>query len=419
MVGLGWALRQRGHDVAIVANPYFDDEIAVAGLEFVPLGMRDEYEELSQHPDLWHWRRGIKLIFRHAAKYLRALYAIVNEQIDRGTSVLAAHGLDLASRVAGERYHVPVASINFAPQAFWSEQLSPKIAGTLTGPAVPRWLKRAQFTLGERLVLEPIVGPVLNQLRRDEGLPPVQRIFSSWWHATDAVLGLFPAWFAPPQPDWPPNTKLVGFPLWDGGRKREMPKEVNKFLEDGTPPIVFTPGSAHRAAEDFFQTAAAACVKLGRRGVLLTKYAEQLPRSLPADVRHFGFVPLSHLLPRAAAFVHHGGIGSCAQGLAAGIPQIIRPLAYDQFDNAARLVRLGVAREISVRRFRTANVAKSLGELISSSSQVARCRELAIRCDGSQALSSACAELEKLAETWGKAASNRQLVRSASVEDRL
>jgi rhamnosyltransferase subunit B len=48
------------------------------------------------------------------------------------------------------------------------------------------------------------------------------------------------------------------------------------------------------------------------------------------------------LLPQVAALVHHGGIGTTAAALAAGIPQLIAPFAFDQFDNAARTVRLGV-----------------------------------------------------------------------------
>jgi rhamnosyltransferase subunit B len=50
---------------------------------------------------------------------------------------------------------------------------------------------------------------------------------------------------------------------------------------------------------------------------------------------------MSTLLPRSAALVHHGGIGTAAQALAAGIPQLVVPFAYDQFDNAERLRHLG------------------------------------------------------------------------------
>ena len=95
-------------------------------------------------------------------------------------------------------------------------------------------------------------------------------------------------------------------------------------------------------------------------------------------MRHFGFVPLSKLLPHTAALVHHGGIGSCAQGLAAGVPHIVRPMSFDQFDNSRRLVRLGVAEEISVRKFSRSSDCRGAGADCWHRQRVAaKCRELA------------------------------------------
>jgi UDP:flavonoid glycosyltransferase YjiC (YdhE family) len=192
---------------------------------------------------------------------------------------------------------------------------------------------------------------------------------------------------------------VVGFPLWDSQDDAQLPNDVIEFLAAGEPPIAFSPGSANRVADRFFAAAIEVCHRLGRRGLLLTKYDHQLPAKLPDTVRHFGFVPLSKLLPHTAALVHHGGIGSCAQGLAAGVPQLVRPMSYDQFDNSRRLVRLGVAKEISVRRFRGPSVAAALEQLLQTSSVAATCRELAARCNGPASLAAACNELERLAET--------------------
>ncbi len=177
-----------------------------------------------------------------------------------------------------------------------------------------------------------------------------------------------------------------------------LPDGVREFLATGSPPIAFSPGSANREAHHFFVAAVEACQRLNRRGILLTKYDHQLPAKLPESVRHVGFLPMSQLLQHSAGLVHHGGIGSCAQGLAAGVPQIVRPMSYDQFDNSRRLVRLGVAKEISVRRFSGRSVADALLALMNSPTVAARCRELAARCKGPAALSAACDALEKLAE---------------------
>ena len=67
-----------------------------------------------------------------------------------------------------------------------------------------------------------------------------------WCHSPQRVLGLFPDWFGAVQPDWPPQTRLTGFPLQDGRTEAELPAEVRAFLDAGEPPIVFTPGSAMR-----------------------------------------------------------------------------------------------------------------------------------------------------------------------------
>jgi UDP:flavonoid glycosyltransferase YjiC (YdhE family) len=221
---------------------------------------------------------------------------------------------------------------------------------------------------------------------------------------TDLVLGLFPDWFGPRQPDWSQDARIVGFPLWDSSADTQLSSAVQDFLSAGPPPVAFSPGSANRSAHAFFAAAVEACDRLGCRGILLTKYDHQLPASLPDSVRHFGFVPLSKLLPHTAALVHHGGIGSCAQGLAAGVPHVVQPMSYDQFDNSRRLVRLGVAAEIPVRRFRGRAVADALAILLDSPTVAARCRELAAelaaRCDGPAALAAACDALEQLAVSY-------------------
>jgi UDP:flavonoid glycosyltransferase YjiC (YdhE family) len=253
-----------------------------------------------------------------------------------------------------------------------------------------------QYWASDALFVRPLVGGELNSLRHELGLPPVKHVFGQFMHQGDMSLGLFPDWFGPPQPDWPDNIRLTGFPLWDAQAGVELSDEVEEFLAGGDAPIAFSPGSANRAAHQFFATAAEACQRLGRRGILLTKYADQLPSNLPPTVRHFGFVPLSRLLPRTAALVHHGGIGTCAQGLAAGVPHLVRPMAFDQFDNSRRLARLGVGEEISVRAFRTPAVVAALDRLLSSPSVAESCRTFAARCDGSSSLTAACVALESL-----------------------
>ena len=216
-----------------------------------------------------------------------------------------------------------------------------------------------------------LAGPV-NSFRHEHGLPPVKRIFNGWIHSPDRVIGLFPEWFSPPPRDWPSQTVLTGFPLYDEADVTPMDPDLEQFLKAGEPPIAFTPGSAMRHGGKFFAAAIQACRLLGRCGVLLSRHREHLPENLPADIRHVEYAPFSRLLPRCAAIVHHGGIGTSAQAMAAGIPQLVVTMAHDQPDNAARLKRLGVSETLPASEF-SAKRAVTLLKLIMDDAHAASC----------------------------------------------
>jgi rhamnosyltransferase subunit B len=159
-------------------------------------------------------------------------------------------------------------------------------------------------------------------------------------HSPQGVLGLFPDWFAPRQTDWPPKVTLTGFPLFDDSDFRNVDEELENFLQDGPAPIVFTPGSTLVDGLSYYTTATKVLNDLGCRGIFLAGQGAALPH-LTSNILLRSYVPLSTLLPRARALVHHGGIGTASHAFAAGIPQLITPFAHDQFDNAARVESLG------------------------------------------------------------------------------
>ena len=240
----------------------------------------------------------------------------------------------------------------------------------------------------------------------------VRSVLGSWWLSPQRVIGLFPDWFGQRQPDWPAQVRLTGFPLYDGLGQVPVPAEMDEFLDEGEPPIVFTPGTMMRHPRQFFAAAVDACGRLGRRGLLLTRFRDQLPATLPADVRHFDYVPLSQVLPRAAALVSHGGIGTLSQALAAGIPQLVMPLGFDQFDNAARLERLGVAATLIPRRFRGPAVAHELAWLLTSTVVARACRVAATRLRKDEWEEATCRAVAELAGAGRAIPSRRQLART-------
>jgi len=253
------------------------------------------------------------------------------------------------------------------------------------------------FAAADRLVTDPIVVPPLNRFRAELELAPVRRPFAGWIHSPDLVIGLFPEWFAALQPDWPSNTHLTGFPLFDETGLREIPSELESFLTSGPPPIVFTWGTGMRFGRNFFEVSTQVCRAIGQRGVLLTQYSDQVPASLPDGVRHFEYVPFSKVLPRSLALVHHGGIGTSAQALAAGIPQLVVPWGHDQPDNAVRLTRLGVGSVVSRKDYKKRTVVRALDRLLHSKEVAGNCRSFASKIAQTQPLSEACRLIELLA----------------------
>jgi UDP:flavonoid glycosyltransferase YjiC (YdhE family) len=184
--------------------------------------------------------------------------------------------------------------------------------------------------------------------------------------------------------------------LYDEPDEHVLSPGLHAFFDGGTPPVLFTPGSANRAASQFFAAALEATRRLKRRALFLTRYPEQLPARLGPDVWHEPYVPFSQVLPRCAAIVHHGGIGTCAQGLAAGVPQLTMPLGFDQPDNTTRLWRLGVGRWVRPHLFRGERLATELAALLGDSRVKEQCGHWAQAIHRSDPVDETCGVLETL-----------------------
>jgi len=395
-IGIGRALRARGHDVVVVTGGSFEEVALRAGLGFHTVFSKEEYEAATNHPDLWHPRRGLKIVMQLVASRLDEAYTRLKEVYEPGRTVLVGHGLSFATRLLEEKEHVPAATLHLAPSIFRSDFEQPAYAPGRTATNAPRWVKRTMWWAIDRFLIDPNISRPLNELRGKLGLPPVVRPFQHWIHSPQRVIGLFPKWFAPPQPDWPASLRLTGFPQYDESDQQVLSPKLQAFLDAGDPPIVFTPGSANQQAAGFFMAAVDASRRLNRRALLLTRYAAHLP-SLPAHAHHEEYVPLSRVLPRCAALVHHGGIGTLAQALAAGIPQLTMPMGFDQPDNTTRLHRLGVATWVAPSQFTGERVAAALNGLLSAPQVAAACARWSHELKKSSALDRTCELLEELA----------------------
>lgn len=393
-VGIGRELRRRGHEVFIFATGNFRDTIEREGLVLVETASALDYERLASDPELWYPLRGLRVVLRATLEGVPRTYELLSQHHVPGRTVVVGHTLGFAARVFEEVHRVPAATLQLAPSVFRSDYAQPAPMTGVDASRWPRWVKRGLWWLVDRFLIDPYAVPLLNEWRATFGLAPVSRIFAGWVNSPQCVVGLFPPWFAPPQPDWPRALRLTGFPLFDEAGQHPLDEALEAFLDEGQAPLVFTPGSANKYAHDFFEAAVDAALRMKRRALLLTPHRQQVPARLPPSVRHIPYAPFSQLLPRCAALVHHGGIGTSGQGLAAGVPQLVMPMGFDQPDNATRLHRIGVGTWLLPQRFTGARLAGALDGLLHDARVSTACRHWAEAIRVSRPIEETCDVLE-------------------------
>ena len=397
MVGIAKYLQTRGHRVTLFTHTHFSNMAHAHELNFVAVDTLEDYERFANHPDLFDPRKAFSVYMQTVIlPNLGKMYNLLEDYIQPEHTAIIAPMTVLAARLIQEKYDLPMITIHTMPMQIKSAHEIPRVAGLSLPDWSPVWINRLYWWVADKMVIDPLICPDLNRFRRELGLGPVNRIISKWVHSPDLVICLFPEWFSAPQPDWPPNTVTTGFPLFDEGDEQELTRDVREFLANGPPPIVFMPGSLMQQAKHFFEVSKAACESGGYRAIFLTRYKDQIPNELPASIKYFPYVPFSRLLPHSALLVHHGGIGTTAQALRAGIPQLIHPMAYDQFDNASRLDSLGVGKSIKPDDYTVNNVIKTLKSLINSSIVQEKCGDIAQRLRTRNALDRTCELIEKL-----------------------
>ncbi|MFC6338138.1 glycosyltransferase [Pseudomonas sp. CCM 7891] len=396
-IGIGRTLAARGHRITFCASAAFAPVIERCGFKFLPLGTAEEYRTIMADPALWHPRTSLPTLWKSVAGTLREQYRLLEQACDDDTVMLGSLWA-FSARLLQEKHGIPLITGQVTPFAIWSPLARPTHPPGTNLPAfVPYPLRRLLLGVIEHTFLDRLMKPELNAFRRELGLPPVKRIISQWISSPDRVLGLFPDWFAPIQQDWPAQTVLTGFPLFDESSFQEPDAELEDFLSEASP-VVFTPGSTTVNSEQYFSAAAQALKLVGRRGVFLTS---QPVGPLPSDGRILvrRYVPMSRILPHSSALVHHGGIGTTALAITAGVPQVATPFAHDQFDNATRMERMGCGLQV-LAPASAESLAAALDKVLSSHDIRASCERYSkLIASGDSASEAAALQVEALART--------------------
>jgi UDP:flavonoid glycosyltransferase YjiC (YdhE family) len=376
-IGIALALRARGHAPVIATSPGYRENIEAEGLEFAPAG-----------PAIDPKAPNARELFERVMDPYKGSEVIVSELLmprlrqthdelhaaAAGADLLVGHPIAFAAPLVAEREGLPWLSTVLAPLSFFSAGEPPVL------PTAPR-LNDVPL-IGERLAhailrlsrpwLRRWVAPV-ERLRAELELPRGGHPLIEGQFSPYGTLALFSRVLATPQADWPVGTTVTGC-IFYNGPETALPRELEQFLAEGEPPVVFTLGtSAVGAAGRFYHESAAAASRLGIRGVLLTGGFEQnRPEAPPPGVLVVDRAPHQLLFPRASAVVHQAGAGTLGQALRSGKPMLTVPHGHDQFDNARRVRKLGVAHTLLPREYRAERVARELGALLSDATYLER-----------------------------------------------
>ena len=365
-VGLALALKARGHTPVVATAEIYRNEVELAGVEYAHVGPDLDPNDETLYDRVMDQTRGSEVIIRELLMpKLEQTYAELTAAA-AGADLIVGHPLTVSVPLVAELANVPWVSTVLAPMLFFSATDLPVMpqapllshAGKL-GP----WAARHVVSLAQRMTkawFEPV-----GRLRARLGLPPAGHPMFAGMFSPRLTLAIFSHVLAEPQPDWPPHVRTTGFVFYNGP-DRTLSSEIHEFLAAGPPPVVFTLGtSAVGAAGRFYHESAAAAERLGMRAVLLIGSFEQnRPDGASRNVLVVDRAPHQLLFPRASAIVLHGGIGTTGQALRSGRPILVVPHGHDQFDNAHRITKLGVARTLHPRRYREKRVARELKRLL-------------------------------------------------------
>lgn len=405
-LALGLGLRQRGHDVLFAVEDSFRQPLEAAGFVVEHL-TGDAYTMLAPYARQMYagvtpfaaistiLRNYILPTLRSKVKELRSICA--------GTDLLILSPTHFAGAIAAELSSIPYVTVALTP-TFRSRDIVPSPQPFDPPAPIQRLTNHAAWALGNATLRRLVDRPV-NAVRAEYGLPPRRDLMSTGsLSRTYSAVAISPAFLAAP-PDWPSYLHTTGFLFWDGAEDWREPPALVDFFDGAKPVVAVSSGSMGPTVADifahFFATSIAAVRRVDARALVIGAAPGILPDPLPPDVLALDYAPFSLVYPRCAALLHHGGIGTTAQGLRAGVPALVVPWGADQFFNGGQVARIGAGRWMYRQLFTPATGARALHSLLHDKRYHERMASIAAqiaREDGVVALCNAIGGVLRLGE---------------------
>lgn len=346
-LALGKALKASGHEVRMIAGANFKSWITQHGLEAVAASVDIQEMMMGEGGHDWveHGNSPFKqmqvmkrLLAQHGPAMMRDAYrACEGAAVVLSNFTSDVYAVSIAEKVGARHISIP---------------LQPALVATRSGVATPQAPRPdsdsiLNYVFG-RLLIEPfgwrLMGSIANRFRRETlGLPAqAARENQRALRRMDTIQG-YSSHVVPHPKDWPANIRTAGYWFLDEAKEWEPSGDLLEFLSRGDAPVYIgfgsmtgrNPGTLTRLIVD-------AVEQSGRRAIVQSGWAGVGDVPLPSNMFRLEAAPHNWLFPQMSAVVHHGGAGTTAESLRAGVPTVIVPHMADQPFWGARVAALGV-----------------------------------------------------------------------------
>jgi UDP:flavonoid glycosyltransferase YjiC (YdhE family) len=398
-VALGVGLQEAGHSVRFLAPSDYKKLAVEHQLEFIDLGgnMQSVAQGLEGQLEQGNM---LKIMFemRGAASRLIGEATERSVKASEGSDIvlagLGALSIAVTTSEALDIPYVPAFLYPFTPTSEFASVLSP-----IHGKRIPGWANRATFHFAQQMMWQAFRSADNNARQERLGIErsAFWGPFSRFHNSKLPVLYGYSKHVVPVPSDWDDFNIVTGFWFLEPSQEWQPPSSLQKFLESGPPPVYIGFGSmVNQDPKETARMVIAALERSGQRGIVGSGWGGMQEKDLPDCVHLVGSVPHTWLFPRMAAVVHHGGVGTTAAGLRAGIPSIITPFFGDQPYWGHRIFELGVGpKPIPKKQLDSDNLARAISIAVRNQKIRNKAAELGSKIRSEHGVSKAVQVLEQ------------------------
>jgi len=359
-MALALELRRRGHTVTWAVSPTFADKARAQGFEATVAGEDPDWDsDLLRRMLAAHLTDPVQIMFKEVLIPAIVPATLALEPLAREADLFISHTIQLAAPAVAERTGTPWVSASAATLIHETGAYPPP---GVAWKGCPAWLARLGWEIGYRIFGD--FDALAAAEYRSLGVAPRPNVISGGAYSRRLTLGLWSPAFFPRPSDWPRWFQVGGYARWDGA----APDPAPPVTLGGRPRVLFTLGSSVvNHPGEFWATALRALARTDWSAVLLgAPHALPLPAGLCGRVQVIPYAPYADLFPLVDAVVHQGGVGTTQAACYYGVPSLVVPRGFDQFENAAHIQREGWGLRLLPSDFTPASLRLRLQRLLAS-----------------------------------------------------